>query len=175
VGSIKRALHAVVGTRTLDDYRLVTLLTEIEHMVNSRPLTAVSDSPDDLEALTANHFLTVRTRADSGVPTDGGLNSRKRWQQVQYLANCYWKRWLREYLPSLQSRPKWTAIRRNLKVGDLVMIADDSTQRCKWPLARVTQVNRGADGYVRSAEVRTSKSRLTRPIVKIYLLERNDE
>ena len=48
------------------------------------------------------------------------LFSRRRWRQVQYLADAFWKRWSREYLPLLQIRRKWQYTRRNLAVGDIV-------------------------------------------------------
>ena len=45
--------------------------------------------------------------------------SLRRWRQVQYLEDIFWKRWSKEYLPPLQSMQKWTTIRKNLAVGIL--------------------------------------------------------
>ena len=42
VGTVKRALKVVIGTQTLTDEVLVTALTEVEGMVNGRPLTYIS-------------------------------------------------------------------------------------------------------------------------------------
>ena len=41
----------------LHEDALHTLLLEIENIVNSRPLTTVSNNIDDLERLTLNHCL----------------------------------------------------------------------------------------------------------------------
>ena len=49
---IKRCLKAVVKDRLLHEDALHMLLLEIESIVNSRPLTSVSDDIDDLEPLT---------------------------------------------------------------------------------------------------------------------------
>ena len=56
--SIKRSLGVILlsDNVVLTDYTLMTVLTEVESMVNSRPLTRVSDDVNDLEALTPNHF-----------------------------------------------------------------------------------------------------------------------
>ena len=55
--SAKRALHAVIGEGTVTDEMLLTVMAEVEGLLNSRPLTHVSTDPDDYQALTPNHFL----------------------------------------------------------------------------------------------------------------------
>ena len=87
------------------------------------------------------------------------------------MANIFWKRWLKEYLPTLQQRAKWTKPRRCLASRDLAFIADDNIQRGKWPLGRVTEVFTGKDGNVRAAKVKTATTILTRPITKLCFLE----
>ncbi|KAL9959824.1 hypothetical protein ACROYT_G033180 [Oculina patagonica] len=95
----------------------------------------------------------------------------RRWRQIQYLADVFWKRWLSEYLPTLQERQKWRKPSRNLAVGDLVLVADERVHRCQWPLGRIVEVHPGRDGLIRSAKVTTKSSTLTRPISKLCFLE----
>ena len=45
---------------------------------------------------------------------------------MQYLADIFWKRWTREYLPLLQKRSKWVNTSRNVTNGDIVLIMDNS-------------------------------------------------
>ena len=47
---------------------LLTLMAEIESLLNSRPLTHVSIDPQDLEAITPNHFLIGRNSPN--IPPD---------------------------------------------------------------------------------------------------------
>jgi hypothetical protein len=60
VQSCKRAIRAVVGKQTLTDEVLLTVMAEVEALLNSRPLTHVSTHLSDEEALTPNHFLLGR-------------------------------------------------------------------------------------------------------------------
>ena len=91
---------------------------------------------------------------------------------MQYLSDVFWKRWTREYLPLLQERMKWRSFRRNLTVGDIVLVVDDSSPRCLWPLGRVLEVFPNKhDGCVRVARVKTKSGPLLRPINKLCLLE----
>ena len=53
----KTALTTIMKDRVLTDFQLATIFCEVEYIVNSRPLTCVSDDPNDYEALTPNHFL----------------------------------------------------------------------------------------------------------------------
>ena len=90
---------------------------------------------------------------------------------MQYLADIFWKRWLREYLSALQKRQKWQRKTTDLRKGDVVLVATENVPRGQWPLARVSDVNVGRDGFIRSCVVRTHYSQLTRPVTKLCLLE----
>lgn len=41
----------------LQDDEMITVMAQIEVILNSRPLTPVSYDPSDFEALTSDHFL----------------------------------------------------------------------------------------------------------------------
>ena len=173
VQSCKRALTAVLQNQVLTDEVLSTALAEVESLVNSRPLTEVSSEVDDLEALTPNHFILGRANPNLPPDTfvDKEISSRKRWRQAQVITTHIWRRWLREYLPTLMARKKWCKDVTSLKVGDLVLVTDPSTPRGSWPLGRIVQVFPGHDNVVRSAEVQTKFGLTKRPAVKLALLE----
>jgi len=57
-----------------------------------------------------------------------------------------------------------------VKIGDVVLMHDD-TPRVQWKLAVIEQVNKGADGLIRSANVRTTTGRTSRPIPRLHPLE----
>ena len=52
--------------------------------------------------------------------------------------------------------------RKNLRVGDVILIADENYPRGAWPLAQAVEVVTGRDGLVRSATVRTTSTVATR-------------
>ena len=171
---MKRAFKVVAGNSCLTDEVLHTLLTEVESMLNGRPLTYVSSDGRDLEPLTPNHLLLGCANANlsPGNFYDKEVSSRKRWRQTQTLAEQFWKRWRSEYLPSLLARKKWDKERRNLKVDDVVLMMEESAPRGFWPLARVTAVYPGSDDRVRSVEVKTAAGAVYhRPTAKVCLLE----
>lgn len=64
---------------------------------------------------------------------------------MQYLVNLFWKRWIKEYLPTLHERQKWSMRKQDLKVGDVVLIMDKKVSRGQWPLGRVVEVFRSKD------------------------------
>ena len=149
------------------------MLAEPQGIANSRPLCPNSDDPRDMEPLTPNHLLLQRPAMSQppGEFDDADLYSRKSWRQSQILSDHFWKRWLREYLPTLQQRQKWLINQRNLAVDDLVILVDENIPRRQWLLGRVTKVFPGRDGLVRVAEVKTKNNVLKRPIQKLCLLE----
>ena len=139
IRSVRKQLNAICQEQLLNDESLITLMCKVEAIINIRPLTAVSNDPDYLEPLTPNHLLLMKTNSSlpPGVldPTD--VYSRKQWRQVQYLANVFWSRWLKEYLPTLQLRQKWTRTHRNLSINDVVLIVDKGLPRNVWFMGRV--------------------------------------
>ena len=173
--SLKSTLSIVLGGER-DAYHedvLHTALVETEAIINSRPLTATSDDPDDLCALTPNHFLIGRAdpRIPPAVPIIDCKNHRKRWKRAQNLRAHLWSRFRREYIPELTTRNKWFRSGRNLKPNDLVIVTDDQTPRYKWSLARVLRPLPGKDGKVRVAEIKTPSGILVRPVARLCLLE----
>ena len=91
----------------------------------------------------------------AGVFRKEDLYLKRRWCQVQYLADQFWKRWSKEYLPLLQPRSKWHWERRNLSVGDIVLLVDDTCSRNAWPLARIIETFPNSDGCVTRVKVKT--------------------
>ena len=169
---VKRILQTVTGQQHLDDEGLQTVMCEIEAILNSRPLTTMSDDPNDLEPLTPNHLLNLKVQPvlPPGLFTKEDSYARRRWKQVQYIADLFWNRWTQEYLPLLQMRQKWTEVKRNFREGDIVLVADSTAPRGSWLLARVIKALPDSQGMVRSVRLQTKTSQLERPVSKICLL-----
>ena len=173
VRSVKEVMTGLMRNYVLTDPQLLTLLTEVESIINSRPLTHVSDDLSDLEALTPNHILLGKHRnwAYMSDVKDNDVTSRKKFKQVQAIGKIFWDRWKKEYLPILTQRPKWRTSKPSFKVGELVILQDDNYKRGKWPLARITKVMPGKDNITRIIQVRTRDGEYTRPVSKLYKLE----
>ena len=161
--------------QSLNDECFRTVLTEVEAIVNSRPLSVESlNDSDSLTPLTPNLLLTAKSKIVMAPPGDfnkSDIYSRRRWRRVQHLVDEFWCRWRTEYLQSLQARNKWQLKKRNFVVGDVVILKDEGVQRNEWRLARVTEAHQSEGGDVRSVVVQTSTGKnYTRPITKIVLL-----
>ena len=100
IQTVRKVLNVILNEQSVDDERLSTLFCEVESIVNGRPLTSVSDDPEDEGPLTPNHLLLLRGGHDLP-PGDFDQSDiyGKRWRHVHFLSDQFWKRWLREYLP----------------------------------------------------------------------------
>ena len=179
-GACERMIHTrrkvlrgmIIDTCRLTDDVLHTLLVEVEGIINHRPLTKVSDDVADDHPLTPAHLLMARRspQLSPGIFKLGDM-FRRPWKYVQYLADEFWRRYFKEYLPEMQKRQKLNNRLKDLKIGDLVLIQHENTPRRLWPLGLVVHCNEGRDGLVMSVRVKTPTGELVRPITKLVLLE----
>ncbi|XP_055916401.1 uncharacterized protein LOC129949150 [Eupeodes corollae] len=174
VKSVKYHLKRVIGIERLTFEELATLLAQVEACLNSRPLCPLTDSIDDLNALTPAHFLVGESlHAVPQGETETNITHKDRWKRVQALSEVFWRRWNSEYLSRLQQRPKWTKIQEKPKIGDLVLLKDERLPPTHWNMARIEQTHSGSDGLVRVVTLRTKSGQFKRPITKICLLPSN--
>lgn len=169
VRSVKRHLSRVIGTQILSYEEFVTVLTQIECLLNSRPLCSLSNDPNDPVALTPAHFLCVSPLPSLPVSnvTLTQVNHVDRYKLCDALVQHYWKRWHLEYLSTLQSRQKWNTNLNPAKIGMVVVIINENVPVLQWPLAIIEKLFPGKDGIIRVAEVRTKNGSYTRPVVKL--------
>ena len=154
----------------------LTVLYQIEAVLNSRPLAPLPNDDDGIEPLTPGHFIVGKPlSALPEAPPAGSISLLKRWQLCKLLVNHFWKRWSLEYLTQLRRFNKWQHPSRNVQPGDLVAIHEDSPISTKWPLARVIKIYTGKDKLVRVATVRTASGTYTRPVAKLALILPNEE
>ncbi|KAJ8390516.1 hypothetical protein AAFF_G00103130 [Aldrovandia affinis] len=148
-------------------------MCEVESIINGRPLTTISDDMNDLEPLTPNHLLLLKSQPNMppGIFNKDDMYTKKRWKQVQYLSDLFWTRWTREYLPLLQERQKWSTPRRNFATGDVVLLVDSTSPRNSWLLGRVVETLPDSSGVVRRVKIKTKTNMLERPVSKLCLLE----
>lgn len=187
IGLTKTALRKMAGRTKLSINELRTIVTEIEAVLNDRPLTHVTTECSGVEALTPSHLLYGRrltllpynlaTEEEIEDPNFGKNPSEitKQFARRQNIQRAFWRLWRSQYLPALrQQHQSFTGTQQQLiKVGDVVLIHDDC-KRIEWKLAVVEKLLPGEDGAIRSAEIRTANGKTNRPINKLYPLEVNE-
>ena len=175
VQSVKTALKAVTKERSPKEEILQTLFAQTEFTVNSRPLTHVSTDPDDPRPLTPNDLLIgTGPILPPGKFTDVDFCTRKMWRFSQRLADNFWRRWVQEYTPTLTRRTKWNQRVEPVKVGDVVIIVDETAERNHFPKGRIVATFPGKDGQVRVVEIQTQHGVYKRPVGKVAVLDLSD-
>ncbi|XP_059224813.1 uncharacterized protein LOC131997647 [Stomoxys calcitrans] len=170
VKSMKAHLRKVAGNLKFTYEEFSTLLIRIESILNSRPLSPISETPSELVALTPGHFLKGSPLVAVPEEYSDNMSLISRWQRLKVLQLHFAKRWKNEYISELQRRYKWKTLQKDLKEDDLVVIKDDNLPPTEWRLGRVTRVFTGNDSKVRVADVRTQNGIMTRPLVKLCIL-----
>lgn len=170
VRSVKLHLRRVIGSSILTFEELYTLLTQIEAILNSRPLCSLSD--DDINPLTPAHFIIGEPLTAVPEPNllDIPPNRLTHWKHIQSMVQGFWKRWQMEYITTLQERSKWQHTKTDVKPGDLVVIKEPNLPPSKWLLGRVQEVTPGPDNRIRVATIITKRGTCVRSIAKLAVL-----
>ena len=180
VKSVKLCFKKCLRNARLNFEEMLTVLTDVEAVLNSRPLSFVFDEME--EPLTPSHLvvgrriLTAQSRTNDVVVDD---NLSKRAKFLERILNHFWNRWRTEYLTQLReqhSRVKKSNSLRVAQVGDIVSIHDHKVPRQMWRMGKIERLLTGRDGHVRSALVRVKAgnsvtSQWKRPLQRLYPLE----
>lgn len=173
VKSMKHHLIRVVGDSHLDYEHFNTVIIQIESILNSRPISPLSQDPNDLDPLTPGHFLIgekLNSLPEENVE-DIPLNRLNKFQIVQRMTKDFWHRWSQEYLHTLQQRNKWRLRDpMQLKPGLMVVLREDNISPLRWKLGRIVEVHPGKDNIARVATIKTSNGTVKRAFSKVCVL-----
>ena len=123
-------------------------LTDIETTINSRPLTYIGDDVRDGRIITPALLAIERDLGSS--PDNPPKKAEVSLSECYRYQHHFWSRWVREYLPRMTVRQKWTGKETPLKENDVVLTSKDNIPRGKWRIGRVMETFPGKDGKIRT-------------------------
>ena len=164
--SLAHALHPGV---VLAYDELVTLLSRISYSINQRPLglantSQSSQQEDNMVPLTPNMMLLGRSSNESP-PLDYTEDDRfcSRLSYVSTVETTWWKKWVKEVLPTLLPYTRWRKQQKNLSVGDVVMMWYTGNMKDHYRLARIVEMFPDQKGLVRTVRVKYRKKNMKEP------------
>lgn len=168
----KKHLHRQLGNAMLSFEDMCTVLAQIEAAMNSRPLTPLTEDPNDLAVLTPAHFLigTTMTALPEADVSHVDISRLDHYWRLQHRVQQFWHQWKTEYLQELQKENRHIAPNTAIQPGRMVVVIDEFLAPVKWPLARIVNTIPGPDGLIRVVDLLTSKGTIRRPITKICML-----
>jgi hypothetical protein len=184
VGLTKEALKKMLGRTKLKFAEFRTIVTEIEAILNDRPITYVSSDLNDPQALTPSHLMygdrltplphNPAVEEELLDPTFGEKPSHllDMFSRRQRILKAFWSRWQKDYLTSLRERHITCKekFKPSIKVGDVVLVHNEGP-RIYWKLAVIESLIISPDVEIRAANIRTAEGKTNRPVSKLYPLE----
>lgn len=138
----------MLGKAFLSYTELMTVLTDIEAIINSLPLTYVGDDIRERRIITPALLAMGRDlRNPRDVPPrKAEVSLLEHFGYQQRLQSHFWSHSLREYLLGLSVRQRWTREEIPLKENDVVLISEDKIPRGKWKLGKIMDTFPRKDG-----------------------------
>lgn len=172
VKAVKYHLRRVMSNLRFTYEQFLTILNQIEGILNSRPLYPLSCDPEDFDVLTPGHFLIGRPITAISEPNliEVPDNRLRVWQKSTKIVQQIWRHWSNNYLSTLQNRTKWYFEKNNVKVNDMVILKEENLAVCNWLLGRILDVYYGKDNKIRVVLVKTKNGVFKRPVTKLCVL-----
>ncbi|XP_055909642.1 uncharacterized protein LOC129944316 [Eupeodes corollae] len=155
VKSVKRHIKCVIGEHILTHEEMYTLLNQIECLLNSQMWQT-----SDFEPIALAPSRVMIGEAYSTIPKPdlnfSNISISYNWHLLQTLMQGFWKQWHKEYVTSLQNRPKWQMIRRDIQENDMVLLEEPNLPPSKWMRGRDILLHPGNNDRCRVVTVRTN-------------------
>ena len=156
IKSTKRCLTQSVGTNILTFSELQTALFDVASLLNERPIGTKTTDPNEGAYLCPNDLLLGRTSRKAPISHwTASSDSKVNLSAIYEIIESFWKKWIKFYFPTLIVQKKWHTDVRNVCVGDIVLLQQDSNDyKGIWRLAQVSEILDSSDGRVRSVRLR---------------------
>lgn len=169
---LKDLLKRTLRRTSINYEEMSTVLCDCESVINSRPLTYMSEEAGEAVAITPAMFL--QDIQEEGVPDLDQINKSHLSKNLRYrqrLKEELRRRFRSQYLGQLFQSNKRKHTSAPFSIGDIVLVANDLQKRLDWPMARIKELFPGKDGHIRVVKLQTPSGELIRPIQRLIPLE----
>ena len=127
VKTVKRAFKVLEGN-VLSFTEMTTLFYRIANLVNSRPIAKFKQdiASGDITVVTPNSLLLGRGQSIPSADVSFNPRLAPRLREVEEIVSAFWDQWIATVRPSITALKKWDTQKRNLQVGDVVVICASS-------------------------------------------------
>ena len=153
---VKVAKHCIrisIGNQRLSLPEMTTVLYQIANLMNERPLGTLPGHDSEISILTPNSLLLGRSTASNPGGYESQPTLRSRITLVENTIRHFWSNWTQLFAPTLVKHNKWRQDQPELKVGDIVAIADSNTLKGEYRLGRVVKLIPSKDHRIRRVAV----------------------
>lgn len=127
---VKQLLRRNLAGNVLDYEELSTILCDLEQVINSRPLTYLTEDPEELIALTPIMFLNeLKSHEVIDLDMIESTSFNEKYRKRQEIRQELRDRFRKEYLSQLVHNNIRMAGHNRVKIGDLVLVEVENKKR----------------------------------------------
>lgn len=174
VRTVKHPLKIACGSAKLTLPQLRIILTELEAIINNRPLGVTSNNENDFTPITPMELVNGRRLNQMPDPNNrmDVTSFPHLWRKRKSILNGFWNRWQKTYLLEQNVRRKWKTPTTDDLLNKIVLIREDNKlSRNEWKIGRIITIHPSKDGLIRNVTVKTAEQTLRRPVQKLALFE----
>ena len=183
IRTIKSSLYKLIGRKHTEYFEMITLLSDVQNAINSRPLCYFDNDDNNYSVISPNMFLKFDTGRSMvfGSVVENNVRHASSEQLIDAMVRRdtmfegFRELWFDEYLTSLREAGRdrfqgnWV---NTISKNDIVLVSNPTKPRAQWNLGRITELLYGNDGRVRTVRVmRPDRSEAVYSINLLYPLE----
>jgi len=131
-----------------------TILLKIEFYLNCRPLYALNHADIGNYCLTPFHFIIMRAGSIHPIELiNEKIPLTKKWVQLVSLQKLFWKKFISEYLYTLQKKNKWLRKDKPIQLNDIVLVKMLQESPADYKLAKVIKLYPDHNNDVRKVDI----------------------
>jgi ribA/ribD-fused uncharacterized protein len=190
IQELKKALRSTIGRKRLPKPEFATTINKIEAALNVRPIIRLHDGAALIRPV--DFILPYSQFGDADQPDvladpddpefQPQLHNKIHKQltdmhrRIKSNVNAAWQKWSDYYLPSFRDhqnvKPQKRKTTRLPRLGEIVLVQDDSRARYLWPTGVIHKIIKSPDGFIRRLELKMEGGRIwKRTVDKCYPLE----
>lgn len=157
---VKRSLTRIIGDSVVSFGELQAVMYEVANVLNERPIGfKPGENLDEGTVLRPNDLLLGRSTIEAPCGFwEESINTNRTHAFKIKIVDLFWKKWMKNYFPTLIVRQKWHVSKRNVQKGDIVLVNDQNVLRGEWKLAQVVDATHGRDGKTRDVILRYKRN-----------------
>lgn len=169
IESAKEQVSNILTTNIIEICEFHELLSNLEAIINSRPIESKSNDPNDVEFESAAGLQVPHTSSTRNIHHQLTRNKFQSWLRIRTITSEFWRNWIIAYYNNFQFTQS-----DKIKIGQLVTIKYNNPPPSHWKTGRILNIEHDPLKRKKEVIVKTKLGVEAKYLHEICMIPTND-